>query len=81
MLIRTTGTSQGNGHYVELYINGNQEGNHARSVNGNPNGYYLTWEINEIFAFEENTTLQVYLSANGSYNHHYMNQFSITKLN
>eukprot|EP01091_Cochliopodium_minus_P008789 TRINITY_DN2048_c0_g2_i1.p1 TRINITY_DN2048_c0_g2~~TRINITY_DN2048_c0_g2_i1.p1 ORF type:complete len:286 (+),score=62.15 TRINITY_DN2048_c0_g2_i1:81-938(+) len=78
VLIRATGSSYGNSDYIELYING--QNGISRCVNSDANGYQISWEINEIFNFEENTTLQVYNSFSGPVNNNYMNQFSIVKL-
>ena len=79
ILIRVSGTFSSNGYYIELYVNGGS--GYSRSMEGANDGYYHSFQINEIFEFNENTTLQVYQTTNGSPNNTQIcNQFSIMKI-
>jgi len=77
VMIRTAGAGSSNGYYMALYVNGSDV---ARCYNCDGNGYYISWEINEIFSFKATDRLQVYHTFTSSINSQQCNKMSIVCL-
>ena len=78
VLVRCCGTSSGNNHHVSLEVNGKEV---ARAVQSEGKGYYISFEINEVFCFKKGDQMQVLLVIDGSpYNVREVNKLTILKL-
>ena len=75
--IRVTGTVSGQ-YYIDLYANGAAV---SRSYQSSQSGMHKCCAIDEVFEFNDNTSLMIYQTTNGSpYNQQLCNHFTIIKL-
>jgi len=56
-------TVSSNGYCISLYLNGSAV---ATNYTSDPNGYSMSWHMNEIISIKANDTLQIYQTHNGS---------------